>query len=56
MSKHHSATKNRLVTSHSPYLQQHANNPVNWFPWGEEALNLARMENRLVIRLAIGVM
>ncbi len=53
MSKHLSATKNRLVTSHSPYLQQHANNPVNWFPWGEEALNLARIENKPIL-LSIG--
>ena len=29
---------NRLATSMSPYLQQHANNPVDWWPWGEEAL------------------
>ena len=33
---------NRLVDSTSPYLQQHAHNPVDWYPWGEEALGKAR--------------
>jgi len=30
---------NRLIHEKSPYLLQHAYNPVNWYPWGEEALN-----------------
>jgi uncharacterized protein YyaL (SSP411 family) len=33
---------NRLALETSPYLQQHAANPVDWHAWGEEALNLAR--------------
>lgn len=36
------AFSNRLVNESSPYLRQHAHNPVNWFPWAEEALTLAR--------------
>ena len=32
---------NQLANESSPYLLQHANNPVNWYPWGEEALNKA---------------
>lgn len=37
---------NRLNKSKSLYLKQHATNPVNWFPWGEEALEKARKENK----------
>jgi len=33
---------NRLAGETSPYLLQHADNPVDWYPWGEEALTLAR--------------
>ncbi|MDB5029665.1 thioredoxin domain-containing protein [Mucilaginibacter sp.] len=40
---------NRLANSTSPYLLQHANNPVNWYPWGAEALQKARDENKLII-------
>lgn len=40
---------NRLKDQSSPYLLQHANNPVDWYPWGEEALNRARMENKLIL-------
>ncbi|MFD1631961.1 thioredoxin domain-containing protein [Pseudopedobacter beijingensis] len=40
---------NRLINSSSPYLLQHANNPVDWYPWGEEALNKAREENKLIL-------
>ena len=39
---------NRLSKASSPYLLQHANNPVDWFPWGEEALEKARKENKLI--------
>ena len=39
---------NHLIDSTSPYLLQHANNPVDWYPWGEEALARARAENRMV--------
>jgi uncharacterized protein YyaL (SSP411 family) len=37
---------NRLAEETSPYLRQHADNPVDWFPWGEEALERARAEDR----------
>jgi len=40
---------NRLINESSPYLLQHAHNPVNWYPWGEEALDKARRENKLII-------
>src|SRR6188474_2922041 len=40
---------NKLSDETSPYLLQHAHNPVNWFPWGEEALNKARMENKPIL-------
>jgi len=40
---------NRLANSTSPYLLQHANNPVNWYPWGSEALQKAREENKLIL-------
>jgi len=44
---------NKLSTSASPYLLQHAHNPVDWFPWGEEALAIAKAENKPVF-LSIG--
>jgi len=44
---------NRLATETSPYLRQHADNPVDWYPWGEEAFALARREDRPVF-LSIG--
>jgi uncharacterized protein YyaL (SSP411 family) len=44
---------NRLIDQTSPYLQQHANNPVDWYPWSEEALALARAENKPIL-LSIG--
>jgi uncharacterized protein YyaL (SSP411 family) len=37
---------NRLAAETSPYLLQHADNPVDWYPWGEEALQRARAEDR----------
>ncbi|MFK7920960.1 MAG: thioredoxin domain-containing protein [Bacteroidia bacterium] len=40
---------NKLIESSSPYLQQHAHNPVNWYPWGEEALEKAKAEDKLLI-------
>src|ERR1700761_1175284 len=40
---------NHLTNSTSPYLLQHANNPVDWYPWGPEALKKAKDENKLVI-------
>jgi len=44
---------NRLFLESSPYLRQHAHNPVNWFPWGDEAFELARALGRPVL-LSIG--
>ncbi|MCC7485154.1 MAG: thioredoxin domain-containing protein [Burkholderiales bacterium] len=44
---------NRLAAETSPYLRQHAENPVDWYPWGEEALALARMAERPIL-LSIG--
>jgi uncharacterized protein len=44
---------NHLLGESSPYLQQHAHNPVDWFPWGEEALARARKEARPIF-LSIG--
>jgi uncharacterized protein YyaL (SSP411 family) len=44
---------NRLANESSPYLLQHAHNPVDWFPWGEEALQLARSKN-IPIFLSVG--
>jgi uncharacterized protein len=44
---------NRLAGETSPYLVQHAENPVDWYPWGEEALARARTENRPIL-LSIG--
>ncbi|MDN3580947.1 thioredoxin domain-containing protein [Mucilaginibacter flavus] len=40
---------NSLANSTSPYLLQHANNPVNWYPWGKEALDKAKAENKLIL-------
>ena len=40
---------NRLANSASPYLLQHAHNPVDWFPWGPEALQKAKDENKLIL-------
>ena len=40
---------NRLIHSSSPYLLQHAHNPVDWYPWGEEALNRAQQEDKLIL-------
>jgi len=44
---------NRLVHEKSPYLRQHAHNPVDWYPWGEEAFEKAKREKKLVF-LSIG--
>ncbi len=45
--------QNRLAYEKSPYLLQHANNPVDWYPWGEEAFEKARSEDKPVF-LSIG--
>lgn len=44
---------NRLVNEQSPYLLQHAYNPVDWYPWGEEAFSIARSSNKPIF-LSIG--
>jgi uncharacterized protein len=44
---------NKLIQESSPYLLQHAYNPVEWFPWGDEALNKAKKENKPIF-LSIG--
>jgi len=46
-------TPNRLADETSPYLLQHATNPVDWYPWGEEALQKARNEDKPIF-LSIG--
>ncbi|WP_437188365.1 DUF255 domain-containing protein [Planctomicrobium sp. SH668] len=45
--------KNRLARESSPYLRSHADNPVNWYPWGPEAMQLALKENKPIF-LSIG--
>jgi len=47
------AHTNRLAGEKSPYLLQHAHNPVDWFPWGDEAFARARLENKPIF-LSIG--
>ena len=44
---------NRLASEKSPYLLQHAHNPVEWYPWGEEAFEKARSENKMIF-LSVG--
>jgi uncharacterized protein YyaL (SSP411 family) len=45
--------ENRLATERSPYLRQHRNNPVDWYPWGPEALERAKTEDRPIF-LSVG--
>ena len=47
------AHTNALINESSPYLLQHAHNPVDWYPWGEDALSKARKEDKLLI-ISIG--
>jgi uncharacterized protein len=44
---------NHLATESSPYLRQHADNPVDWYPWSDEALGRARLEDRPIL-LSVG--
>ena len=53
MAKRSSSKENALAHAQSPYLLQHANNPVDWFPWEETALNKAQQEDKLLI-ISIG--
>lgn len=48
-----STSSSRLAQSTSPYLRQHAGNPVDWYPWGEEALKAARDQKKPIF-LSIG--
>src|SRR5712672_3347802 len=51
--KNTARSTNRLAKESSPYLLQHAHNPVDWFPWGAEAFAKAKSENKLIF-LSIG--
>ncbi len=44
---------NRLIHEASPYLLQHAHNPVDWYPWGDEALTKAKQEDKPIL-LSVG--
>ncbi|HNV51933.1 MAG TPA: DUF255 domain-containing protein, partial [Tenuifilaceae bacterium] len=44
---------NSLVNEVSPYLLQHSYNPVKWYPWGDEAFEIAKRENKLLL-ISIG--
>ncbi len=52
MKENHAYT-NELIHESSPYLLQHAHNPVNWYPWGEKALQKAKDENKMLL-ISIG--
>lgn len=52
MAEEHRHT-NRLIGEKSPYLLQHAHNPVDWYPWGDEALQAARGADKPIF-LSIG--
>ncbi len=49
MAAHTQKAPNKLVSQTSPYLLQHAYNPVEWYPWGEEALSKAQSEDKPII-------
>lgn len=51
--KKNNKSSNRLINEKSPYLQQHAHNPVDWYPWGEEAFEEARKKDKPIF-LSIG--
>jgi uncharacterized protein YyaL (SSP411 family) len=53
MSQYSQKSANKLINESSPYLLQHADNPVEWYPWGEEAFNKALVEKKPVF-LSIG--
>ncbi len=53
MSDEQPAHRNRLAGETSPYLLQHASNPVDWYPWGDEAFERARAEDRPIL-LSVG--
>lgn len=49
MASQSSLYTNQLIHENSPYLLQHAHNPVNWYPWGDEALQKAKDENKIIL-------
>jgi len=49
----HEKQANHLIHEKSPYLQQHAHNPVDWYPWGKEAIARAVKEDKPIF-LSIG--
>lgn len=49
MASHSQQAPNKLISESSPYLLQHAYNPVNWYPWGEEALQKAHLEDKPIV-------
>src|SRR3984893_9568891 len=51
--KHPDRKPNRLINEQSPYLRQHAHNPVDWYAWGDEALKRAHADNKPIL-LSIG--
>lgn len=53
MTANNNSKSNKLISEKSPYLLQHAHNPVNWFPWGDEAFAKAKQENKPIF-LSIG--
>ena len=53
MDKRTAQSVNRLADQTSPYLRQHAHNPVDWYPWGSKALERARRERKPIL-LSIG--
>ncbi len=53
MTKENTFSTNNLVKASSPYLQQHAHNPVQWYEWGTEALEKAKAENKPIL-ISIG--
>lgn len=53
LTREHAEHTNRLISEKSPYLLQHAHNPVDWYPWGPEAIQKAKEENK-VIFLSVG--
>src|SRR5258708_6088914 len=49
MSSSEAVKSNHLIHEKSPYLQQHAHNPVDWYPWGPEAIEKARREDKPIL-------
>ncbi len=53
MAEENAGKANRLIHERSPYLLQHAYNPVDWYAWGQEAFDRAKKENKIIF-LSIG--